>query len=146
MRSYLTCLFAAVLPLLLLCALVVMATNTYSPLLVQSAGESATVWGGEHIEMEVTKEGATLEFDCAAGTITVPLAVDAQGKFRVSGTFTGERPGPTMRDGNPAVSATYSGSIIGDTMHLTIVAGPDKQSMGAYVLVRGKPGRVMKCR
>jgi hypothetical protein len=96
--------------------------------------------------MEVTKDGATLEFDCATGTITEPLAADAQGKFKVSGTFTREGPGPTRREGNPAQPATYSGSIEGDTMHLQIVAGADKESMGDYVLVRGKPGRLMRCK
>jgi|SRR5664279_4908034 len=123
-----------------------MASDLYSSPVVQSADESVTVWGGQHIEMQLTKNGATLEFDCATGTITKPLAVDGRGKFRTSGTFTRERPGPTMRDGNPAVAATYSGSIDSDTMHLTITAGPNKESVGDYVLVRGNPGRVMKCR
>ena len=107
---------------------------------------AGTVWGGEHLEMEVTKQGATLEFDCATGTITEPLAGDAQGKFRVGGTFTRERPGPTMRDGSPALAATYSGSINGETMHLHMVAGANKEITEDYVLVRGQSGRVMKCR
>ena len=122
-----------------------MASGVASPL-GNPADETGIVWGGQHIEMELTKDGGTLNFDCATGTITKPLEVDAQGKFRVSGTFTRERPGPTMRDGNPAVVATYSGSIDGTTMHLHIVSGSDKEVVGDYVLVRGQPGRVMKCR
>ena len=110
----------------------------------QAAG--STVWGGEHIVMEVTKDAATLDFDCATGTITEPLAVDTRGRFSVSGTFTRERPGPTPRNGNPAVTATYSGSIDNETMYLHIVAGANKEVVGDYALVRGQPGRVVKCR
>ena len=49
---------------------------------------AANIWGGEHIEMEVTRDGATLEFDCATGTIAEPLPVHSQGRFSVKGTFT----------------------------------------------------------
>jgi hypothetical protein len=122
------------------------SARTALPPVAQSAAESATVWGGEHIEIEFTKDGGTVEFDCATGTITKPLTVDAHGKFRAGGTFTRERPGPTMRDGNPALVATYSGSIVADTMHLHIVAGANKEITEDYILVRGQPGRVMKCK
>lgn len=146
MRSYHWFLLAAASLLVLSFGATATAASPPSPPLVQSADEPSTIWGGQHVELEFTKDGGTLEFDCATGTITKPLAVDAHGKFRVSGTFTRERPGPTMRDGNPAASATYSGSVEGDTMHLTVVAGQNKESMGEYVLVRGQPGHVMKCR
>ncbi len=122
-----------------------MASDPSSPHGAQSSNETST-WGGQHVQMEVTKDGATLDFDCATGTITQALPVDAQGKFKVSGTFTRERPGPTTPGGNTALAATYSGSIEGDTMHLQIVVEPDKESMGDYVLVRGKPGRLMRCK
>lgn len=109
-------------------------------------GASGTVWGGQHVELEVTPEGAKLEFDCASGTISKPVQVDAGGKFKVTGTFTRERPGPVMRDGNPPATATYSGSIEGNTMKLTITSGAQNESQGDYVLDRGKPGRVVKCK
>ena len=109
-------------------------------------GPVGTVWGGEHIALEVTADGATLEFDCATASITKPLTVDAKGIFRAEGTFTRERPGPTMRDGNPAASATFSGSIHGNNLRLHIVSGATNEAHGDYVLVRDQPGRVMKCR
>jgi hypothetical protein len=109
-------------------------------------GASGTVWGTDHLKFEVTAGGANLDFDCASGTITSPIAVDAQGNFRVKGTYTRERPGPVMRDGNTASAAVYAGSIKDGTMHLTITAGPQNENVGDYVLVRDKPGRVMKCR
>lgn len=145
MRCYPLCLYVVLLLVLCFGTLAVASDPAAQPA-VQSANEASTVWGGEHVEMEVTKTGATLEFDCATGEITEPLAVDSQGKFRVNGTFTREVPGPTRREGNPVVAATYSGSIEGETMHLTIVAGPNKEGMGDYVLVRGKAGRVMRCK
>lgn len=109
-------------------------------------GATGTVWGGQHVKLEVTLEGATLEFDCASGTITRPLQLDAQGNFKTTGTFIREYPGPVMRDGPPPAPATYSGSIQNGTMKLSITSGPQNESQGEYVLVQGKPGRVMKCK
>src|SRR5271165_4278052 len=86
------------------------------PLHAQSLGPPGTNWGGEHIRLEVTENGATVEFDCASGSISKRLVTSANGNFKVQGTFTRERPGPVMRD-NPNVTsaAMYSGTITGDT-------------------------------
>jgi hypothetical protein len=108
-------------------------------------GPTGTVWGGQHVELEVTADGATLEFDCASGTIAKPVQLDAQGNFNITGTFTREHPGPVMRDGNPAAAATYSGSIRNGIMKLSI-RSEQNESQGEFVLVQGKPGRVVKCR
>ena len=105
-----------------------------------------TVWGGDHVEMEVTARGAQLEFDCAHGTIDEPLRVDQKGVFQAKGTFTPERSGPS-RDGDASrtAKATYTGTISGDTMTLRIVVdGQDRDS--AYLLARDRPGNVRRCR
>jgi hypothetical protein len=112
------------------------------------AGEPV-IWGGDHVRLEVTRNGAELEFDCATGTITESLP-DTDGTFSLKGTFTPERGGPT-RDGETSRSdATYSGTIENDTMSLRIVlAGADSdqdREAPTYVLVKGRLGRVMKCR
>jgi hypothetical protein len=109
-------------------------------------GADGTIWGGDHVQLEVTTEGATLEFDCASGSISKPLQVDAQGNFKVTGSFTREHPGPVMRDGPAPSPAAYSGSIQGSTMKLTVMSGAKGENMGDYLLVRGKAGRVVKCR
>jgi hypothetical protein len=140
---------AAPLDLALLVVLICVAkgANSQAQTAVSGMGAPGTVWGTDHLNLEVTADGATLTFDCATGSIANSIATDARGNFRVKGTFTRESPGPVMRDANTAAAAAiYSGSIKGDTMHLTIIAGAQNENVGDYVLVRGKPGRVMKCR
>lgn len=117
-----------------------------SPITNQEFDDDAIVWGGEHVQLELTKAGGKLQFDCATGTIARPLTVDSQGRFRAGGTYTRETPGPTTREGNAAANATYSGSIVGGTMRLHIVAGTNKEVVGDFGLIRGESGRVIKCR
>ena len=110
------------------------------------AAAQTTVWGGDHVEMEVTGTGARLEFDCAHGTIDEALRVDRQGAFQAKGTFTAERSGPS-RDGDASRSAkaTYAGTIRDDTMTLRVVVdGQDRDN--AYLLTRDRPGNLRKCR
>lgn len=144
LRKFASALVCIALPI----SLIGMATNASAQTQSSTAemGAPGTVWGTAHLKLEVTAEGANLDFDCASGTIPNPVAIDAAGDFRLKGTFTRERPGPVMRDGNTAAVAIYAGSIKGDTMLLTITAGALNESVGEYVLVRGKHGRVIKCR
>ena len=113
---------------------------------VGSTQEAPIVWGGDHIEMEVTRTGARIEFDCAHGTIDEPLRADAQGGFKVKGTFTPERSGPTRDDNPPAPKATYAGTIHGTVMSLSVVIeGGDARGL-SYELTRDRRGNVRKCR
>jgi hypothetical protein len=123
-----------------------MAAAPSSPSTAQSGSESANVWGGEHVRMELTEIGADLDFDCAMGTIDQPLALPAAGRFQARGTYTQERGGPVTKDGNQAVAATYVGTIKGDSMQLEIVLVSSKETVGTYELVRGSSGHVVKCR
>lgn len=109
-------------------------------------GSPGTLWGGQHLVLEVTSDGANLEFDCATGTISGAPSPDAQGEFTIGGTLVRERPGPTMRDGNPTARAKYSGRIQGETMQLVVRVEGSTEPYGEYVLTRGKAGRVVKCR
>src|SRR4051794_37441278 len=103
-----------------------------------------STWGGDHVIMQVVESGAQREFDCAAGQISEPLAMDDKGNFDVHGTFAAEHPGPTTRDADAGAAAHYTGHVDGDTMTLKIVRG--NEEMGAFTLTRGREPILRKCR
>ena len=104
-------------------------------------------WGGEHVTLEASEKGATLDFDCAHGSIPAPLTLGADGKFRIRGTFVREHGGP-VRKGEPHNSedAVYSGTISGTKMSLSIELARDHASAGSFELELGSPGKIFKCR
>ncbi len=104
-------------------------------------------WGGDHVGLEVTAKGATLEFDCAHAVIDEVLRPDAKGAFRVKGTFTPEHGGPERDDAvSRGLKATFSGTIKDDAMTLKMVVdGQDPQGT-TFQLKRGQPGELRKCR
>src|ERR1044072_1457608 len=82
------------------------------------------VWGGEHISMKVGAKSATIEYDCATGVIDGPLILDGNGQFNLRGTHKMERGGPVRLNDEPKpIPATYTGSISGNTMTLTLKLG-----------------------
>ncbi|MCA1815338.1 MAG: hypothetical protein LC746_02820 [Acidobacteria bacterium] len=105
------------------------------------------VWGGEHIRLEVTDDGAQVEYDCAHSTITQSIAPDRDGKFDVRGDFVPERGGPVRRDEPPPTRpARYAGRVSGDTLTLSVTLTDTGEHAGDFTLTRGSSGRVMKCR
>jgi len=131
---------------LLTVALIIGATATaaYARRVDQSLPPG--IWGGEHLRVDVTSAGATLEFDCAHGAITEPLRLDTRGRFNAKGTFTPERGGPIRRDGSPSSAARYSGVVKRNTLTLTIVLEPGTERIGVYTLTRGNEPLLTKCR
>jgi hypothetical protein len=104
-------------------------------------------WGGDHIQIEVDSNTATVEFDCAHGTIEGPFNVNADGQFSWKGTFSREHGGPVRSDeGETAIAAVYSGSVKNQTMTLTIRLSNEKEPLDTFLLTQGKPGRIRKCR
>jgi hypothetical protein len=103
------------------------------------------VWGGEHINMKVGAKSATIEYDCATGVIAGPLVVDRSGHFSLRGTHKMERGGPVRLGDEPKpIPATYTGSIKGNTMTLTLkLAGADDET---FTLEKGKTGELFKCK
>ena len=103
------------------------------------------VWGGQHINIEVGEKSARIEYDCASGVINGPLSVDANGNFKLRGTHRIERGGPISADddtkGQPA---TYTGSIKGNTMTLTLKVG--EADAETFTLEKGKEGELVKCK
>lgn len=104
-------------------------------------------WGGSHIRIEVGPSSATIDYDCANGTINGPLTVDRKGHFAWRGSHNQEHGGPTRIDeqsnGRPAI---YSGWIKGDTMTLTVKLAGTNEGAQSYTLNRGSAGRVFKCK
>jgi len=102
-------------------------------------------WGGQHIAMEVTDSGATIEYDCAHGRITEKIVLNAEGKFEAKGVHAPERGGPTRQDENNEQPAVYRGSIKDDTMTVTVELTQNNENLGEFTLTHGKPGRIRKC-
>jgi len=140
-----TGLFAALSPL---CALAV-AAATIGP--GSSGGDTkridAGTWGANGIALEVTASGARIEYDCAHGTVGGPILLDADGRFDVEGRHFREHGGPIREgessDGQPV---RYTGRVAGDTMTLAVTPAGSGTAISSHTLVRGKTGRLHKCR
>ncbi len=103
------------------------------------------VWGGQHINIEVGEKSAKIEYDCASGVINGPLTVEANGSFKLRGTHRPERGGPIRaNDDTKGQPATYTGSIKGNTMTLTLKVGDADTE--TFTLEKGKEGELFKCK
>jgi hypothetical protein len=107
---------------------------------------SPGVWGAMGVAMEVTDSGATIEYDCARGTIDQPLLLDADSRFDIKGRHLREHGGP-IREGEESRGepVRYVGQVTGDTMTLTVKSEGSDTAIGSYKLVHGKTGRIRKC-
>lgn len=104
---------------------------------------AAGSWGGPHVNLTVTREGFSVEFDCAAGSAKGPPAMDREGRFKLYGTYVSQ-PGSSSvaRQTHPA---QYSGSVKGKLMTFEVRLTDTKQLMGTYKLVLGQRERLNKC-
>jgi len=105
------------------------------------------VWGAEHIRLEVSGGGATIEYDCAHGTVDQTIAPDSAGNFDLQGTHTTERGGP-IRVGEESRGrrARYVGRVKDDVMTLTVTLAETEETIGTFTLKRGSEVRLKKCR
>lgn len=102
-------------------------------------------WGGDHAVLEVTSASASIEFDCAHGTLPVPLTL-SRGTFDVTGDYVQEHGGPIRSDETvDRQPARYMGTVSGNTMTLLVKLTATAQDLGTYRLTRGSTGRVFKC-
>ena len=129
---------ARVLPLLVLGATTGCSTQPPDRVVV---GE----WGGDHAMLSVHDTNASVEFDCAHGSIDEALILDDDGRFDAPGRYVREHGGPA-REGEPEDSqpARYTGSVDGRSMTLT-VALEDGHAIGPFALALGQPSRLFKC-
>ena len=103
-------------------------------------------WGGQHVALELTHEGGTLEYDCAAGAISEPVRPDASGHFSVHGTHRPGHGGPE-RVGEEAqvLPAEYDGSVNGKHMTLSVHILSSGLLLGPFTLERGAAPVLMRC-
>jgi hypothetical protein len=104
------------------------------------------IWGGDRVQLNVTEQGATTEYDCAHGTIDRPLEVDGTGRFSVTGTHVREHGGPA-RENEPddRHPATYEGRMNGDALTLTVTLTDTREDIGTFSLRRDIASRLHKC-
>lgn len=103
-------------------------------------------WGGKGIVVQVTDAGATVEYDCAHGTIE-RLELRGDGGFEAQGTHTVESLGPTRAGAEPITRpARYTGSVSGDEMTLTVTLTETQEKVGTFSLGRGRRTRIVKCK
>lgn len=124
--------------------LIIAATAASRPRKMQRISTGS--WGAPHIRIDVGQNSATIDYDCANGTIDGPLTFDSKGRFTWRGTHRREGPGPIrmgMESGHPAI---YNGSVKGDTMILTVKLTDSNEVVDTYTLKRGSFGKVFKCK
>ena len=133
--------------LLLSLSLVLLLASSAVPKSRKTQRLASGTWGGLHIRLNVEARSAAVDYDCASGTIAGPLTIDGGGRFNWRGTFHRERPGPIRAD-VPGTdrAATYSGSVKGDRMTLTVRLADTNEVLETYTLKRGASGRVFKCK
>ena len=114
---------------------------------VRPSGTLAGPWGGAHVALTMSESSTHVEFDCAHGDLSRPIQIDRQGRFNLAGTLVRERGGPVRRDA-PVDShpARYEGSVLADTMTLTVRLMDSDELIGTFTLTRGAAGRLVKCR
>ena len=104
-------------------------------------------WGGQHISLEVTARGVSIEYDCAHATIDKRIVLDRNGRFDVSGRQFSERGGP-VRQGyeSHGYAVRFVGELKGKEMSLTVTNSETHESIGSFTLKYGQQPRLMKCK
>jgi hypothetical protein len=111
-----------------------------------TASDIMGTWGGDHIALSITADGATLEYDCAHGAISEPLTTRFNRTFEAAGTHVFEHGGPIRQDEEPDIHpARYTGRIDRKTMRLTITLTDRDQTIGTFELHKGEAPRLFKC-
>lgn len=103
------------------------------------------MWGGDHMVINVTDDGANLDFPCAGGLIKEPLVLDNSGRFDVAGVYVQEHPGPVRLGEDNSHPARYTGKISGEVLTLTIRLSDSGETIGPFTFNFGKKTRVVKC-
>jgi hypothetical protein len=114
------------------------ATSTEA---LQTAGNIG-VFGGEHAQLTLDAQGGQLDFDCAAGTITEPLRLGADGLFALHGTYL-QGSGVELPDPPKPVDAIYAGTLVGNTISLQIFT--PSGVLGPFRLIKNATATIFHC-
>lgn len=103
-------------------------------------------WSGKHITLEITANGAAVEYDCARGAIEKRIVPNKNREFEISGTYAEEHGGPVRLGERPdVVSVKYKGRIRGKKMILTVKRADDNEIIGTFSLTYGRESMLVKC-
>ena len=128
-----------------MCLLVVAAWSCRGSPSAPSPPPSGT-WGGDHIALTIGDASSHLELDCAHADIGEAFSLTRAREFNLNGVFVREHGGP-VREDEPldAHPAAFTGLVVLDRMTLTIQLIDTDDTIGPFTLIRGAPGRVVKC-
>jgi hypothetical protein len=101
-------------------------------------------WGGTGIAMTVTDGGASIQFDCASGSITKQLRMKRDGSFSAEGTLMRNGPGPIRADalGRPVI---FKGKVTGKAMTLQMTDAKSGDKLAEYTVQQGQSARLHRC-
>ena len=101
-------------------------------------------WGGPHAGVAFNVL-ADVQFDCASGSIDVPVYPAKDGSFEVKGTYREGSPGP-VRVGQifRSQTATYSGNAFEGVMTLNVEL-EDGTALGPFNLTLGALPQLTRC-
>lgn len=102
-------------------------------------------WGGQHVRLEVSANGAEFEFDCAHGRMTGPLTLQ-NGRFATTGTLVREGGPVRLEDSERGQRVYFKGEVQGSRMTLIFSLAEDFSEAEAFTLERGVEARLFKCK
>jgi hypothetical protein len=105
------------------------------------------LWSGKHISLEITEQGAKVEYDCAHGNINKKIILDKRNHFDVLGTYIEEHGGPVkLNNASGDFPVRYIGQIKGEKMTLTVKRKDNNKVIGTFSLVHNQESSLVKCR
>lgn len=103
-------------------------------------------WGGENVSMEIENAVAHVHIGCTNGDFTAPLAVDAEGKVNVSGSYV-LRAYPIQV--GPSLPAVLDGVTSGRTLTFTVAVSDTVEKklvvLGPVAVTFGREPRMGPC-
>jgi len=107
---------------------------------------AAGQWGGTGVLVDVTRTGASVQFDCAKGQISQQLRMRKDGSFSAIGSYERSGPGPIRVDRQQgARKVIYKGKVTGNSMSIKLTDSETKEDLGSFALVKGAGGRIHRC-